>query len=200
MNLNDYLKLEYPVVIVKRDNGYEAWHPDLGRRTTCAWAPTLKKVLAELDKTRKVIIRTFYDNNLYIPLPTDDEDSSNFSGQFVLRIPSILHAHLTKEAKKNGSSLNAYITHLLSERYVLQRIEGRLNDLSTSHIDQGNQAFVAFVQNSSEKRSSAEQLEFKGIDKIKYGFVNYKTNKAQQMDRGERKLKNSQDEQYALAG
>ena len=44
---------------------------------------------------------------------TSDENGSH-SGRLLLRMPPELHAELAREAEKDGSSLNSYITRILS--------------------------------------------------------------------------------------
>ncbi len=39
------------------------------------------------------------------------------SGQFRLRIPKALHAALTREARRQGISMNSYVLYLLSSRH-----------------------------------------------------------------------------------
>jgi predicted HicB family RNase H-like nuclease len=46
-----------------------------------------------------------------IPLPRDMEEHS---GKFMLRIPRSLHRNLARAAKREGVSLNQYVTTLLA--------------------------------------------------------------------------------------
>jgi len=39
---------------------------------------------------------------------------ANYSGQFVTRVPKMLHARLALEARENGVSLNSLVNHKLS--------------------------------------------------------------------------------------
>jgi hypothetical protein len=45
---------------------------------------------------------------------SSDEDSSH-SGRLLLRMPPALHGELARAAEHDGSSLNGYITRILSE-------------------------------------------------------------------------------------
>lgn len=45
---------------------------------------------------------------------TSDEDSTH-SGRLLLRMPPQLHGELARAAERDGSSLNAHITRILSE-------------------------------------------------------------------------------------
>jgi hypothetical protein len=42
------------------------------------------------------------------------DDNGSHSGRLLLRMPPALHAELAQAAEKDGSSLNAYITRILS--------------------------------------------------------------------------------------
>ncbi|MDP8238413.1 MAG: toxin-antitoxin system HicB family antitoxin [Candidatus Hatepunaea meridiana] len=117
ITIEDYLKLDYPVTFVKKDGGYQAWYPDLGSGSIVAWAKTLKKAFEDIEESRKITIKYWHEKGIPIPLPSDT-DSSQYSGRFVLRIPKVLHAGLVEEAKKNGISLNSYVSFLLSERNI----------------------------------------------------------------------------------
>ena len=57
------------------------------------------------------------EDGLEIPLP--HEAVERYSGRFVLRIPRSLHRQLAHASKRNGTSLNQYVMHLLS--YALGR-------------------------------------------------------------------------------
>ncbi|MDP8229458.1 MAG: toxin-antitoxin system HicB family antitoxin [Candidatus Electryoneaceae bacterium] len=118
--LEDYLSMEYPVSFVKNEDGYEAWHPDLGRGSVSAYAPTLDEALSELNEARTAAITFHFEQGLRIPLPTG-VDFHDYSGHFVVRIPKTLHAKLVRDAKENGVSLNSYVVHLLSERRAESR-------------------------------------------------------------------------------
>jgi len=121
ISLEEYLQLEYPVTHIKKDDGYEAWHPDFGSGALIAFGETLNEAISELEELRISSIQYWYENGITIPLPSD-EDAKQYSGQFVLRIPRTLHGTLTKDAKLEGVSLNTYISYLLSERHIQVRI------------------------------------------------------------------------------
>ena len=48
-----------------------------------------------------------------------EEESNQYSGQFKLRIPKILHKTLAENAKKEGISMNQYCLYLLSRNDAL---------------------------------------------------------------------------------
>lgn len=47
---------------------------------------------------------------------TQPEEGSSHSGRLLLRMPPSLHAELAEAADREGQSLNAYITGVLSDR------------------------------------------------------------------------------------
>jgi predicted HicB family RNase H-like nuclease len=132
--LQEHLSAEYPIVIVKKEDGYLGWFPDFGRITIKAFASTISEVISDLEESKRFLIEDLVKNNLPIPRPSDEEANS-YSGQFVLRIPRTLHGKLSDEAKQNGVSLNTYISYLLSERHIQARVNSD-NEQLNHKLDQ----------------------------------------------------------------
>ncbi|MCB2213320.1 type II toxin-antitoxin system HicB family antitoxin [bacterium] len=126
-SLQEYLSLEYTVMLKKGEDGYEAWHPEFGRWTAMGVGDTPAEALAELDAMRRSAIEEFYGENLKIPEPAVDEDKE-YSGQLVLRLPRSLHKHLAETARIEGTSLNQYLLYLLSLESAIDDVRSRLKE------------------------------------------------------------------------
>jgi DNA-binding NarL/FixJ family response regulator len=74
-------------------------------------AETLDEVFKAIEDARQLWIKTAYEEGQDIPLPRDIEEHS---GKFMVRIPRRLHRNLVSAAKREGVSLNQYVTTLLA--------------------------------------------------------------------------------------
>lgn len=111
-----YLGLYYPITIYRADEGgYVAEVEDLPGCIT--QGETLEEVAQRIDDARKDWIQTAYEDGVRIPLPRTDEQ---YSGKFMVRIPKYLHRRLAEQARREGASLNQYITSILSQGASIQ--------------------------------------------------------------------------------
>jgi antitoxin HicB len=109
-DLKFYLNLLYPITIYPDpDGGYVAEIEELPGCMT--QAETLDKAFKASEDARQLWIKTAYEEGQDIPLPRDMEEPS---GKFMLRIPRSLHRNLIRAAKREGVSLNQYVTTLLA--------------------------------------------------------------------------------------
>jgi antitoxin HicB len=109
-DLKFYLNLRYPITIHSDpDGGYVAEIEELPGCMT--QAETLDEVFKAIEDARQVWINGTYEMGQDIPLPRDMEEHS---GKFMLRIPRSLHRNLARAAKREGVSLNQYVTTLLA--------------------------------------------------------------------------------------
>jgi predicted RNase H-like HicB family nuclease len=109
-DLNFYLSLHYPVTIhTDPDGGYVAEIEELPGCMT--QAETLDEAFRAIEDARQVWLKGTYEEGQDIPLPRDMEEHS---GKFMVRIPRSLHHNLVRAAKREGVSLNQYVTTLLS--------------------------------------------------------------------------------------
>ena len=105
-----YLDLRYPITIhPDPDGGYVAEIEELHGCMT--QAETLDEAFKAIEDARQLWIKTAYEEGQDIPLPRDTEEHS---GKFMLRIPRSLHRNLVRAAKREGVSLNQYVTILLT--------------------------------------------------------------------------------------
>lgn len=109
--LDYYLTLTYPYTVVPDDGSYFIEFPDLpGCMTQVEDASEIAEAAEEI---RTLWIETEYDRSADIPEPAGDED---YSGKFLIRVPKTLHRDLVRAARREGVSLNAYVTTLLAQR------------------------------------------------------------------------------------
>ena len=108
--LEYYLSLHYPVTVHPDSEG--GFVSEIEELPGCmTQAETLDEVFQAIEEARELWIKTAYDNGQDIPLPRDME---KYKGKFVVRIPRGLHRELAHAAKREGASLNQYVTSLLS--------------------------------------------------------------------------------------
>lgn len=115
-NINDYLKMQYPMEIVedKDEGGFVVTFPDLPGCITCG--ETIESALANAQDAKRVWIETALEDGVKINEPNNLED---YSGQFKLRMPRSLHKSLAEHSKKEGISMNQYCVYLLSKNDAL---------------------------------------------------------------------------------
>ena len=108
--LTFYLNLRYPVTIhTDPDGGYVAEIEELPGCMT--QAETFDEAFRAIENARQLWIKTAYDEGQDIPLPRNMEE---YGGKFLARIPKSLHRALALAAKREGVSLNQYVTSLLA--------------------------------------------------------------------------------------
>lgn len=118
--LSHYLDLAYPFTVVKDDEAFFVEFPDLPGCMT--QVEDAADIAAMAEEIRILWIETEYERGATIPEPAIQ---SGFSGKFVVRVPKSLHRDLVMTARREGSSLNAYITYLLAERNLAALALGR---------------------------------------------------------------------------
>lgn len=113
-SIDYYMALPYRMEIIpdEKEGGYTAWYPDLPGCLTCA--DTIESVFTNAQDAKKAWIEAALEEGLDIPIPSEEPDIANFSGQFKLRMPKSLHRSLSINAKKEGISMNQYCIYLLS--------------------------------------------------------------------------------------
>lgn len=110
-DLEHYLGLRYPVELVEdEDGGYFAQIPDLPG--CISQGETGEETLKNLQEAKQAWIEVRLEDGLEIPAPR--EVVEEYSGKFLLRVPRSLHRELAMNARREGSSLNQYVLHLIS--------------------------------------------------------------------------------------
>ena len=107
-----YMSLPYKLEIVPDpdEGGYAASYPELHGCLTCG--DTLESVAANAEDCKREWLTAALEDGIEIPEPND---TSEYSGQFKLRIPKSLHKALAEHSKAEGISMNQYCLYLLTK-------------------------------------------------------------------------------------
>ncbi|MBP8715760.1 MAG: type II toxin-antitoxin system HicB family antitoxin [Lachnospiraceae bacterium] len=113
--LDEYMKRNYRLVIVrdKEEGGFTAYYPELDGCITCA--EDKNDILRMAEDARKEWLKAAMEDKMPIPDAIADK---NYSGQFKLRIPKVLHRRLVEEAQEEGISLNQLCVYKLSSSRI----------------------------------------------------------------------------------
>jgi predicted HicB family RNase H-like nuclease len=115
-NIDYYLNLPYTIEVVPipdhEGGGYLAQLPELGKFAIIGDGDTPEEAISDLNNLKKKRFRYYLEEGIKIPEPKVEQEE--FSGKFVLRLPTELHRMLAYSAKENLTSLNSYIVFLLS--------------------------------------------------------------------------------------
>ena len=113
MTVQDYMKLPYTKIITEQNDESEHYYfaKVLELEGCMTTGDTYQEVIEMLDDAMEGWLEVQLEHGWRIPLPVSD---LNYSGKFVLRMPSSLHRDLSIAAKLNGVSLNQYILSKLS--------------------------------------------------------------------------------------
>ena len=71
--------------------------------------------LENLEEAKRLWIETQIEDGYEVPEPAKVHD---YSGNLLVRMPKSLHYRLAMQAKREGVSLNQYVTSLLSSRHM----------------------------------------------------------------------------------
>ena len=110
-----YMNLPYRLELIPDtdEGGYAARYPDLPGCMTCS--DTMEGALANILEAKRAWLEAALQDGTEIAEPATDEDLSQYSGQFKLRMPKSLHRSLAIHARKEGISMNQYCIYLLSK-------------------------------------------------------------------------------------
>jgi len=114
--LNRSLRAKYKITVEdlgsSRDLRYRAFIEEFGKLACYGLGKTVDQAVKALTRDKSDFMRALYERGLEIPAPR--EDSYEYSGRFVLRITSRLHARLVQESSSRQQSLNTFIIEVLS--------------------------------------------------------------------------------------
>jgi antitoxin HicB len=113
-DLEYYMSLPYRVEVYPEPDGtgYTAVIPELPGCMTCA--DTLDELWNMVEEAKEGWLELSLGDGDYIPEPAPVE-VEEYSGKFVLRLPTSLHRQLAKRAEQEGTSLNQLAVMLLAE-------------------------------------------------------------------------------------
>jgi len=148
--LEYYLSLSYPVTVHPvPESGFVAEIEELPGCMT--QAETLDEIFKAIEDARQLWIKTAYNEGQDIPLPRDME---KYQGKFLVRIPQGLHRDLAHAAKREGASLNQYVTSLLAA--------GVSRDIMITQVD-AMARFVFWAPSARIWGTEEELLDYKEL-------------------------------------
>ena len=110
--LQYYMSLNYPSQITKIDEadggGFLIEVPML--KGCMSDGETVEEAYNNLEEAKKEWFTYMLENNLAIPEP----DDAAYSVRFMVRIPKTLHKIITEQSKREGLSLNQYVSNVLA--------------------------------------------------------------------------------------
>jgi predicted HicB family RNase H-like nuclease len=122
-DLEYYLKLPYVIEVVPipeaQGGGFSARLPQIGRFAVTGDGETPEEAIADLELSKKERLAWYLERGIQIPEP--EEETEEFSGRFLVRLPKILHQQLVSAATENRISLNQYVNYLLATNLQLSR-------------------------------------------------------------------------------
>lgn len=108
----------------EEDEGYIATIPEFPGLS--AFGENPEEAMEEAQMALEGFIEVYNEDGCKIPEPQTLE---TYSGQTRLRLPKNMHAKLSRQANREGISLNTYIVQLVSENHVKNQINQRLKDI-----------------------------------------------------------------------
>ena len=131
----------------QEDSGYIATIPELSGLS--AFGASREEAMQELEIATEAYLEVLKENGYGLPHP---DTLNSYSGQTRTRLPKGLHASLSREAKREGISLNTYIVHLLSERHINYQVDKKIERLDDNVKILGNQLSTTnLYEHHSEK-------------------------------------------------
>jgi DNA-binding CsgD family transcriptional regulator/predicted RNase H-like HicB family nuclease len=135
-------------------------------------AETMDEAFEAIEDARQLWIKTAYEEGQDIPLPRDMED---YSGKFIVRIPRSLHRNLIRAAKREGVSLNQYVTTLLATGVQRDAILSQVQSVLQPQLaEQVLQQFQE-ISREKEKRTFISPLTPRESEVLNYmaqGYAN----------------------------
>lgn len=120
--LDYYLNLPYTIILAPEEaGGYFAKIDELPGCMT--QGETIAETITNIEDAKRLWLQTALQKKAEIPLP---ESMREYSGRFIVRIPTYLHKRLASIAKKEGVSLNQMALALLSERITIKEVKAEI--------------------------------------------------------------------------
>ena len=138
------------------DEGYIALVPEL--KGLSAFGETPAEAINELEIAKKLYLQVYEDDGCQLPEPKKLQE---FSGQLRVRMPKSLHEDLSREAEREGVSLNTYIVNLLSSQNKIDKIQKDFDTVKNLVFDK---VLTGGYYSGLSSSSQASTLSTKNID------------------------------------
>ena len=130
-SLEYYLGLDYPVELTHEpdDGGY--WAAEIIDLPGCvSHGDTPEEAIENLNEAKRLWIEDHLANGYAVPEPVE---ARGFSGRVLLRLPQSVHYRLSRDAAREGVSLNSHLVRLLVEASVARTALDALNESVKEH-------------------------------------------------------------------
>ena len=117
MEPEDYLALPYAIELVQDidDTGHRGWVAEIEELPGCiSQGATPEEAIANVRDAMLGWISVALQDGRAVPQP---RAPGTYSGKFIVRVPSSLHADLVRTATREGVSLNQFVATTLA-RYL----------------------------------------------------------------------------------
>ncbi|MFC2047217.1 type II toxin-antitoxin system HicB family antitoxin [Chloroflexota bacterium] len=129
-DLQYYLGKNYPILIYSaEEGGYVAEIEELPGCIT--QGETLEEISDRINNARQLWIEVAYEDGVEIPLPRTEHE---YSGKFVVRIPTYLHRRLVEQATREGVSLNQYVETILTAGTTCADMKNEIKEVLTTAL------------------------------------------------------------------
>ena len=123
--LNYYLGLNYPIEILRSEDGVFALHPDLDG--CAAQGESVEDAVSNLDVARKLWLSARLEDGLSVAEPVNEEECN---GRATIRMSGALHAELLKISRRQRISLNQLVNNVLSEYVGGNRLQQQVLEIA----------------------------------------------------------------------
>ena len=130
-SLEYYLGLDYPVELTHEsdDGGY--WATEIIDLPGCvSHGDTPEEAIENLNEAKRLWIEDHLANGYDVPEPAD---ARGFSGRVLLRLPKSVHYRLSRDAAREGISLNSHLVRLLVEASATRAALDALSESVEEH-------------------------------------------------------------------
>jgi predicted HicB family RNase H-like nuclease len=156
-----YMGLNYPIEISRLSQedggGYYACIPQLGRYAFQGDGETIEEAMKELEISKRIMFEELLCQHVEIPEPKN-EDETEYSGKFIVRLPKSLHRSLAVRAAEESVSLNQFVATLLASSAAVHGFEA------------ATKTCVETLQNSILECSQQFQRASQDLLRIHYSF------------------------------
>jgi antitoxin HicB len=123
--LEEYMRAPYHITMIRDETedgtiGWVVWVEELPGCISQGETP--EEATQMIREAMELWLETSIEDGDPIPEPRPIED---YSGRFLVRLPASLHAMLDKGARREGVSMNQYVSALLAGAVGWQAAEGK---------------------------------------------------------------------------